>query len=148
MQIHIVEDRKRPASACLQQFEKDEPPPKKTLLATVKPLFTDVDGAVNYPSSCTLCNISFSCLNNAKNHFNGEKHRKKVKLLQVKANPEQMLHVVTHPLQVKANPEQMLHVVTHPLQCDLCNVSLTDQMSAKVHFESLIHLNKVVYQQC
>ena len=67
--------------------------------------------------------------------------------MQVKVNPEQMLHVVTHPLQVKANPEQMLHVVTHPLQCDLCNVSLTDQMSAKVHFESLIQLNKVVYQQ-
>lgn len=92
------------------------------------------DEAVPVSDKCDVCDLVFTSQVHAKQHFEGRNHQKKSqsqpKAILSNTAPEN--HFVDCPTSINLS-------VNNEYKCDVCNVPLTSEVTAKQHFEGKKH---------
>ena len=100
------------------------------------------------PSYCEICSVNLNSVFQAKMHYEGKNHSKKVKpMIKSKEFPTKK----SNPLKRSAPPSKHhdkpisdgVLSKSKPLYCDLCSVNLNSVIQAKMHYEGKSHNKKV-----
>ena len=95
---------------------------------------------------CELCNITTTCQEQLECHYNGQKHRKKVKQQQLEsgivAGPND--NILTSVLLADADKGDcsVYRTPSGQYYCQVCNCSSNSEMQFKQHLQSKNHLKK------
>ncbi|XP_014788917.1 zinc finger protein 346 [Octopus bimaculoides] len=99
------------------------------------------DENVSVSDKCDVCVVVFTSPVNAKQHFEGKKHKKKVEsqseAIFPNRTPENPFADCQTPVNLPVNNEY---------KCDVCNVAFTSHVIAKQHFEGKRHQKNVKSQ--
>ncbi|KYB27100.1 Zinc finger matrin-type protein 3-like Protein [Tribolium castaneum] len=93
---------------------------------------------------CELCNITTTCQEQLESHYNGQKHRKKLKQQAMEGVPVGSPHdsILTSVLTADAGDCSVYRTPSGQYYCQTCNCSSNSEVQFKQHLHSKNHLKK------